>query len=94
MAASIGLSNFNKSKVYKNPRDEWYTPRWLINFFTRGDFEKFTDPATTKEVATKHGFVNFFTEENDGLLGEWKGHIWCNPPFSKKDDFIKKVVST
>lgn len=32
------------------------------------------------------------TEKQDALKGTWIGRCFCNPPFSKKAEFIKKAV--
>ena len=37
----------------------------------------------------------FFTEEDNGLLQEWSGRVWLNPPYAQPaiSDFIEKMVS-
>lgn len=80
--AAIQLSN----------KDEWYTPKIVIDFFGPFDY----DPATTKERAELVGIKNYDTTVTDGLAADWSEYekIWVNPPFSKKFEFLKKAVES
>lgn len=84
----------DKSKMYKNSKDEWYTPTWLIRKLEKEYSIKFTlDPCTTKEVAKEQGFKKYYTKETNGLDKSWQNEIvWLNPPFSTKDEWIDKVI--
>lgn len=62
--------------------DEWYTPE---AFFKRceqevGWFD--LDPCATHE---NHKAPNYFTEEDDGLMKEWFGKVFVNPPYSENN---------
>jgi phage N-6-adenine-methyltransferase len=72
--------------------DEWYTPKYLVEYF--GKFEY--DPATTIEKATEFGIEHYDTIETNGLKSEWSIYkkIWLNPPFSLKKEFLIKAVET
>ncbi len=87
----LKLSKFNKSITYKNPNDEWYTPKSIVDIFTKGNYDNWMDPATNEFIANKHGFKKFYTIHDNGLNQRWEGNVWCNPPFSLKDEFIKKA---
>lgn len=82
----------NKSKIYHNPKDEWYTPNSVIDYVKKQFKGKIDlDPATTEEVARVQEVRNFYTKETNGLDKHWSGNVWLNPPFSDKIDWIKKA---
>lgn len=54
------------------------------------------DACATSDSESK-GF-NFISPEDDALIAEWCGYIgsgvrsvWCNPPFSLKESFLKRA---
>ena len=75
-----------------NHGDEYYTPKYVVDYFGEFDY----DPATVKHKANEFGISNFDTIDTDGLKSDWTQYnrIWCNPPFTKKYDFIKKAVES
>ena len=81
-----------KAGIQFSNKDEWYTPKNIVNFF--GDFDY--DPATTKERAELLGILNYDTIDTDGLKTDWSQYdkIWINPPFTRKFDFLEKAVKT
>lgn len=72
--------------------NEYYTPKWVVNYFGKFDY----DPATTMEKAKEFDITNYDTIETDGLTKDWTKYkqIWINPPFSKKEKFIEKAYQT
>lgn len=81
-----------KAGIQFQKRDGWMTPEEVWKKFGPFDY----DPATTEEQAEKMDIPSIDTIETDGLLTDWtKYHkIWCNPPFSRKFEFLKKAVGT
>ena len=81
-----------EATIQLSQKDEWYTPKIVIDFFGPFDY----DPATTKERAEYLGIKNYDTIETDGLKADWSKYnkIWINPPFSKKFDFLEKAVKS
>lgn len=73
-------------------RDEWYTPKEVVDFFGPFDY----DPATTKKQAKYLGIPDYDTIRTDGLRPDWRKYerIWLNPPFSRKFEFLSKTVWT
>ena len=81
-----------KAGVQFNRKDQWDTPKEVVDFFGPFDY----DPATTKEQAEHLGIPNYDTIETDGLKADWGGYkrIWINPPFTRKFDFLQKALET
>lgn len=81
-----------KAGVQFNKKDEWNTPKEVVDFFGPFDY----DPATTKEQAEYLGISNYDTVETDGLKSDWSDYnkIWINPPFTKKFEFLQKTFET
>lgn len=81
-----------EAAIQLSKKDEWYTPKLVIDFFGPFDY----DPATTKERAEYLGIKNYDTIHTDGLKADWSKYdnIWINPPFSNKFDFLEKAVKS
>ena len=72
--------------------NEYYTPKRVVDYFGKFDY----DPATTKEKAKEFGIEHYDTIETDGLKQDWSKYkrIWINPPFTLKQEFLKKAYET
>lgn len=59
--------------------DEWLTPPEIIGVL--GDFD--LDPCAPVmrpwDTAREH-----YTVHQDGMSHEWRGRVWCNPPFGRE----------
>lgn len=79
-----------KAGIQFSKKDEWYTPKEVVDFFGTFDY----DPATTKEQADELGIRNYDTISTDGLKKDWSKYdkIWINPPFTRKFEFLEKAV--
>ena len=76
---------------FSSATDMWATPQ---DFFDKYDsIYKFdTDVCATKENAK---CANFYTEEQDGLSQDWKGHCWMNPPYGREiGKWMKKAYES
>ncbi len=82
----------SKPKYIFSTIDEYYTPKEVVSFFGKFDF----DPATTSERAEYLEIESFCTMENCGLKADWSPYkrIWINPPFTRKKEFVKKAKET
>lgn len=68
--------------------DKLRTPHWVYSEFGRVDL----DPCAGER--TSIGVNNFAIErEQDGLLLDWFGFVYCNPPFSQKEIWAEKMIS-
>jgi len=62
---------------------EWYTPRNIIEAARKLMKTIDVDPASSDIANQIIGATTYYTIENNGLLQEWKGNIWMNPPYSQ-----------
>lgn len=70
---------------------EWYTPMELFNKLN-AEFGFTTDPCA--ESTNRLGLPMYFTKEQDGLLQQWQGNVFINPPYGqtgKVQDWVKKA---
>lgn len=81
-----------KAGIQFQKKDEYATPQEVIDFFGPFDY----DPATTKQLAQREGVLNYDTIDTDGLKRDWSmfEKIWCNPPFTRKFEFLKKAIES
>ena len=56
--------------------DSWITPRWLIERLAPFDLDPCACNPQPWPTATR-----MVTESQDGLLMQWTGFVWCNPPY-------------
>lgn len=59
-------------------KDEWLTPPEIIR--SLGEFD--LDPCSPIDRPWPTA-KNHFTIQDDGLLQEWTGRVWLNPPYGK-----------
>lgn len=81
-----------KAGLQFSKKDEWYTPKEVIDFFGPFDY----DPCTTKERAEYFVIENYDTIETGGLKSDWTKYkkIWVNPPFTRKFEFLLKATQS
>lgn len=74
-----------------NSNDEWYTPDFILDKVREVLGSIDLDPATSRIAQERVQALNYFTQADNGLLHEWKGQVWCNPPYSAA--LIKKFTA-
>ncbi len=64
--------------------DEWYTPKYIFDALNcRFDM----DVASPIDKSLCHVPADIYLTENS-LTTEWKGFVWCNPPFGSRNGII------
>ena len=63
---------------------EWYTPELYIEKARRVLGQIDLDPASCDLAQNVVKAKNFFTEHDNGLVQDWHGMVWLNPPYSGK----------
>lgn len=79
----------NRDAMFSSRTDMWETP---AAFFRALDAEfRFTvDVCAVPENAK---CKVFYTPEQDGLKQEWRGTVWCNPPYGREiGKWVKKAA--
>lgn len=70
----------NKDVMFSSKSDMWETLQYLFDKLNN-KFHFDVDVCATKENAK---CKKFYTEKQNGLLQEWKGICWCNPPYGRE----------
>lgn len=77
----------NNELFFSKKSDEWSTPQILFDNLNK-EFNFNLDVAATKENAK---CKYFYTINDNALLKSWIGICFCNPPYSKCNEFVKKA---
>ena len=76
------------SKDYA-PANEYYTPAWIFEGMgLRFDL----DVCSPKDHVTAVPADRKYTIDDDGLVSDWAGRVWMNPPFSSPTPWIDKFI--
>lgn len=91
------IKEAKKPHVTNNSKDdEWYTPEQYIEAarLVMGSID--LDPASNEFANEVVRAGTYFDEETDGLMQEWFGNIWLNPPYSTAlvKDFTDKLTNS
>lgn len=74
--------------------DEWYTPADVLDLArgVLGDID--LDPASNAHAQKTVQAATFYTKADDALRKEWRGRVFCNPPYSVPliQDFTEKLL--
>ena len=78
----------NKELHFKSEKQTWETPQ---DFFNKlDDLFGFTLDACASSDNAKVG--NYYTVEQNALIQEWHGVVWCNPPYGREQaKFVLKA---
>lgn len=65
--------------LFTSKNECWETPGELFRELDK-EFDFTLDVCASEKNAKCRAF---FTKEQDGLLQEWTGRCWCNPPYGR-----------
>jgi hypothetical protein len=69
-------------------KDEWLTPPSIIKALGSFDLDPCSPTVRPWETAKKH----YSELMEDGLVKDWEGRVWCNPPYGKETGkWLKKL---
>lgn len=66
--------------LFSSRSEEWETPQELFDVLDN-EFHFNLDPCATFQNAKCE---RFFTKEDNGLMRDWQGIVFCNPPYGKE----------
>lgn len=69
--------------------DEFFTPKFIFDAL-QVDFT--LDVCSPVNLKTNVPAQHKFTIEQDGLVQDWSGNVWMNPPFSKPAPWVDKFI--
>lgn len=73
---------------FSSKKDDWETPKKFFNEL----HEKYNFTLDVASNGHNAKLENYFTKEDDGLKQEWKGRVFCNPPYGREIKYwVKKA---
>jgi hypothetical protein len=77
MGKAKGGKGFGHERGSQGETNDWLTPKYIIDEI--GPFH--LDPCAAPNPRPWHTAKNHITLPQDGLAAEWKGRVFCNPPY-------------
>jgi phage N-6-adenine-methyltransferase len=74
--------------------NEWYTPKDHLAAAREALGAIDLDPASSAIAQQEVRAADFFDKETNGLVQEWRGNVWLNPPYAQPliAQFVAKMV--
>lgn len=75
---------------YSSEKHTWETPQ---DFFDKlNNIFNFTLDSCAEDSTAKCNI--YYTKEDDALLQDWVGSVWCNPPYGREQvKFVNKALT-
>ena len=83
------MARIGRNKENYKPNDELYTPPWVFETLAI-DFD--LDVCSPVLGLPYLPAKKWFHAGDDGLVQEWQGRVWCNPPYSSPKLWIDKFI--
>lgn len=82
------------TRVKWSGNNDWYTPPEYIEAARRVLGVIDLDPASSDVAQEFVKADTYYTIDDDGLVHDWYGKVWLNPPYARKliDQFVGKLV--
>lgn len=83
------MASYTKQRPEYKENNDYYTPKWI--------FDKL-GVQFDLDVCAPCGGVSWipandhYCLDDDGLVQDWRGLVWCNPPYSKPTPWIDKFL--
>lgn len=77
--------------TFNSGNNEWYTPENIIEAARNVMGSIDVDPASNDIAQEYIKAEKYFTIETNGLIQEWHGNVWMNPPYAA--DMIGKFIN-
>ncbi len=69
--------------------DDYYTPAWVFERMgIEFDLDVCSPPGGIPWIPAKR----YFTQADDGLLQDWDGRVWMNPPYSHATAWVRRFI--
>jgi DNA N-6-adenine-methyltransferase Dam len=72
---------------------DYYTHRAIIEAAREAMGGIDLDPASCRDANEVVQATRFFSFRENGLLHEWSGRVWLNPPFGNWQEWVPKTVA-
>ncbi|EGO2800512.1 DNA N-6-adenine-methyltransferase [Enterococcus faecalis] len=70
----------NKNLHFSSEKDDWETPQKLFDELN----EKYQFDIDVAASARNAKLPKYFTKEDNALIQEWDGNVFCNPPYGRE----------
>lgn len=79
---------------HNSKNNEYNTPSWLIECARKIMGSIDVDPASNDVAQEFVQARRYYTKGTNGLIREWKGNVWLNPPYERGviDKFVNKTL--
>ncbi len=79
--------------IYRSESNEWYTPIEYLDSARAVLGAIDVDPASAGAANENVQAAVYYTAETDGLLQDWPGRVWLNPPWGgAQATFVNKLL--